>query len=255
MIPITPLFSRYRDSFFLYCFWTVHLVYYSPDPNFSKILSKEFTYLYHLACILTYKDKQDTEIEELKNWLMSLPKRVYKHEQLKIMTVEKMDSLNLRAIQPKDYTFKFSTIWDTIHLLSMIVDDMVENRNGGAVSNDLLKHHLVEIKALFYNVFFRLNCSTCRDHYMTTKGQLIFYIERIETCLNRVGDNENIDMVDAILPSNVNEIVLMKHGMLYTSMVFHNHINDYRFVQRKIKNPMNYERKEWNIYKSQLDIK
>lgn len=252
MIPLTPLFSRYRDSFFLYAFWSVHLIYNAPNSEFAKLLSKELTYLYHLACLMTYKEKQETEIDELKNWILALP-RSYKYEQVKLMAIEKMESLNMRALQPKDYTFKFSTIWDTIHLLSMIIDDMVENRAKTGIEK--VQHHLVNIKPVYYNVFFRLNCNTCRDHYITIKGKLLFYIERIEICLNRERSNDPIVMVDEITPLNTTDNVLMKHGMLYTSMVFHNDVNEYRFIQRKIRKPDNYEPMQWSVYKSQLELK
>ncbi|AAR28862.1 ORF98 [Leucania separata nucleopolyhedrovirus] len=253
MIPLTPLFARYRDSFFLYAFWMVHLMYNAPTKEFAELLSTEFTYLYHLACIITYKDKQEHEIEELKNWLLSLPK-TYKYEQIRLMTAEKMESLNLRALQPKDYTFKFSTIWDTIHFLCMVIDDMVENR--AKIGIDVVQYQLVHLKPIFYNLFFRLTCSVCRNHYLTIKGDLVFYIERIELALEREKTlDQKIVMVDFITPDTVNENTLMRHGMLYKSMVFHNQVNDYRFIQRKIKNPMNYERKDWTTYKKQLGLK
>jgi Baculovirus P33 len=251
MIPQTPLFLQYKDSFFLYAFRHLDRLRSCKSRQLANILATELTYLYNIACLVTYKDVQIEEIEQLKEWALTLSPEL-DLEQIKILFKEKMQELNLRGTQPKNYTYTFSTIWDTIHFLSLIIDDMTRTRKN--MNFDFLTTQLRHMKTLFYNLFFKLDCAMCRDHYLTVKGYLIQEIERIEICLNRERFGEILTYVDEITVDNKNLNVLMKHGMLYTSMVFHNHINDYRWVQRNMKPIDSYERMEWLKLKNSLKL-
>lgn len=252
MIPLTPLFSQYRDSFFLYAFRHMNRIRIENSKQLANILSSELTYLYNIACLITYKDVQPVEVEEIKKWTLSLDKS-FDVERMRILFNHKMEELNLRAPQPKNYSYTFTTIWDTIHFMALLADDMVNNREK--LTYDVVAFHLKQIKVFFYNLFLKLDCAICRDHYINIKGNLIFYVERIETCLHREKYGEDVVWVDEITPSNASKNVLMKHGMLYTTMVFHNHVNDYKWIQRNTKPPKNTERMEWSKYKELLELK
>ncbi|QED40602.1 P33 [Chrysodeixis includens nucleopolyhedrovirus] len=251
MIALTPLFSRYKDSFLLYAFRHLDRMRVCRHKQLAEILSTEMTYLYNIACIITYKDVQEKEIEDLKKWVLQLPD-TFDLEQMQVLFTAKTEELNLRAFQPRDYNYSFTTVWDTIHFLCMIIDDMVNNRN--TVGYKTLTNNLSQLKAIFYNLFLQLECALCRDHYITVKGFLIFNIERIETCLNQEQHGDKIVFVNEITVKNETQNVLMRNGMLYASMVFHNHINQYKYVQQKIQPPTHLHKMKWNEYKKLLEI-
>nr|AGS47925.1 putative 33 kDa early protein [Ectropis obliqua nucleopolyhedrovirus] len=221
------------------------------SSHLSKILATELTYLYNIACIITYREVQENEIELIKEWVVNLNKE-FNLEQMKIEFHDKMSQLNLTAFEPTNYSYTFRTIWNVIHFLGIIIDDIVENRNK--LTYDFIVMHLRQMKAIYYNLFFKLDCAMCRDHYLNVKGYIIFAIERIEICLNRERGGETIEMVDEIDVHNETRNVLMRHGVLYATMVFHNHINDYRWIQRNVKPPVNSMRMQWQNYKKMLNI-
>ncbi|ADB84420.1 hypothetical protein [Apocheima cinerarium nucleopolyhedrovirus] len=219
------------------------------SKHLAKILATELTYLYNIGCLIAYKEVQEAEIEELKNWTLSLDSS-FDLEHMKIEFNDKMEELNLRAFLPKNFSYTFRTIWDVIHFLAILIDDMVDNRKN--LSYEYIVNHLRQMKTLFYNLFFKIDCAMCRDHYLNVKGYIILNIERIEICLNRERFGESIIMVDEITRANTTQNVLMKYGVLYSTMVFHNHINDYRWIQRNMKPPVDAFRMEWSHYKKLL---
>ncbi|AAY84015.1 ORF-84 peptide [Chrysodeixis chalcites nucleopolyhedrovirus] len=251
MIPLTPLFSRYKDSFFLYAFRHIDRIRTCQSREIAEILATELTYLYSIACVITYKDEQANEIEQLKNWALELPS-TFDLQQMQVLFIEKTEELNLRAFQPKKYSYSFTTIWDTIHFLAIVVDDMIDSRDK--LTYEIVTANLQQMKTIFYNLFFKLNCAMCREHYLGIKGFLIFSIERIEISLNREKFGEKIIMVDEITIKNSNQNTLMKHGTLYATMVFHNHINDYRYIQRNMMPVKHFERMTWAEYKKSLHM-
>ncbi|QYC92723.1 P33 [Trabala vishnou gigantina nucleopolyhedrovirus] len=251
MIPLTPLLSQYKDSFFLYTFRHMDRIRTLKSKHLSKILATELTYLYNMACIITYKEVQESEVEQLINWVSNLDAKV-DLEQIKLEFKDKMIELNLRAFVPNNYLYTFKTIWDVIHFLAIVIDDMVQNRQK--LSYDILVNHLRQMKAIYYNLFFKLDCAMCRDHYLNIKGFIILNIERVEICLNRERFGEPIIMVDTITPKNTNRNELMSHGILYATMVFHNHINEYKWIQRNMKPPADMFKMEWSEYKKLLGL-
>ncbi|AIE47802.1 sulfhydrl oxidase [Peridroma alphabaculovirus] len=252
MIPQSALFAQYKDSFYLYTFRHLDRIRSSKSKQLARILATELTYLYEIACLITYKDVQSDEIERLTQWTLQLS-HDFDLEQMKLLFKEKMQELNLRGTQPKNYSYTFRTIWDTIHFLALLIDDMTENRDK--MTYEFHTNQLRQMKALYYNLFFKLDCAMCRDHYMSVKGYLIQAIERVELCLNRERFGEKITMVDEIVAANVNDNTLMRHGVLYATMVFHNHINDYRWIQRNMKPPINFQKMNWSAYKQLLELK
>ncbi|ACO53529.1 unknown [Euproctis pseudoconspersa nucleopolyhedrovirus] len=251
MIPITPLFLQYKDSFLLFIFRHLDRMRTLKSKELTKIMATELTYLYNIACVIAYKDIQHTEIEQLKEWTLNIDKKL-DLEQMKLEFNDKMVELNLRSLLPNNYFYTFKTIWDVIHFLAMIIDDMVVHRQN--FSYEFMTNHLRQIKTIYYNLFFKLDCALCRDHYLNVKGFIIMSIERVEICLNRERFGESLIFVDEIDRTNINDNVLMKHGVLHATMIFHNHINQYRWVQRNVKPPAEVVKMEWSEYKKMLKL-
>ncbi|AUR45089.1 sulfhydryl oxidase [Spilosoma obliqua nucleopolyhedrosis virus] len=274
MIPLTPLFSRYKDSYLLYAFRLIELLRASKSPHLTKLLSSQATYLYHFACLIKYRDVQKYEVQQLIEWAINASPDL-DLQQFRIEFMDKTAELNLRSCQPKSFMYTFTTIWDTIHFLSLIIDDMVLTREKSSL--DFVAQQLKTMKVLFYNIFFILNCAMCRDHYMNVKGYIIYHIERIELALDRerygapiiftnsycnnmierecqeeqnATDQVAKSATESMVPSNV----LMKNLMAYVSMMFHNHINDYKWIQRNQKPPVHQEHMTWDQYKKTLNL-
>nr|AFS51944.1 DekiORF66 [Dendrolimus kikuchii nucleopolyhedrovirus] len=261
MIPLTPLFSRYKDSYLLYSFRLIDLLRASKSAHLTKLLSLQATYLYHFACLMKYNDTQKHSVQQLIEWAATRPPDM-DLQQFRIEFIDKTTELNLRSCQPKIYMYTFTTIWDTIHFFGLVIDDMVQSRDKSSL--DFVMQQLKTMKVLFYNIFFILQCAMCRDHYMNVKGFIIYHIELVELALDREKYGNDIVFVDSYQQETANAAdsaaassstnVLMKNLMAYVTMVFHNHINDYKWVQRDKKPPVHYERMTWNEYKKILNI-
>jgi hypothetical protein len=251
MIPLTPLYSRYKDSFFLFIFRLMDLMRVSTSDKMTLNLSKELTYLYHVACLIAYKDVPEKEIAELQSWAIALPKNI-KLDEMKQLFIEKMNELNLRAFLPKNYTYTFTTIWDTFHLMAMIVDDMVANRDK--YNYNFITHHLNNFKSFYINIFIKLLCPVCAYHYLLTRGVMVVAIEQLEIALRKEHEGTPIVMVDEINRNKGLKNYLLTHYIVYTSMEFHNHINTYRYIQRNLGNINEYVPMQWNNYKKDLQL-
>lgn len=231
----------------------------SKSTHLTKLLSSQATYLYHFACLMTYKDVQRYEVQQLIEWAINASPDI-DLQQFRIEFIDKTTELNLRSCQPKSFTYNFTTIWDTIHFLSIIIDDMIETRDKNSI--DLITQQLKTMKILFYNIFFILNCAMCRDHYMNVKGFIIYHIEILEIALDKEKYGNSITFVDTYPQENILNVasesnetnVVMKHLMAYVSMCFHNHINDYRWIQRNKKPPIHHEKMSWSEYKKMLNF-
>ncbi|ANF29701.1 p33 [Catopsilia pomona nucleopolyhedrovirus] len=274
MIPLTPLFSRYKDSYLLYSFRLIDLLRASKSAHLTKLLSAQATYLYHFACLMKYKDIQKYEVQQLIEWAVNASPEI-DLQQFRIEFIDKTTELNLRSCQPKSFMYTFTTIWDTIHFLGLIIDDMVQTRDKSSL--DFVMQQLKTIKVLYYNIFFILQCALCRDHYMNVKGYIIYHIELIEIALDKEKYGTDITFVNSyqqetaagdenpsltstststttttVAAANAN--ILMKNLMAYVTMTFHNHINDYKWIQRNKKPPAHYERMTWSEYKKLLNL-
>lgn len=265
MIPLTPLFSRYKDSYLLYSFRLLDLLRASKSTHLTKLLSSQATYLYHFACLIKYKDVHKYEVQQLIEWATNASPDI-DLQQFRIEFMDKTAELNLRSCQPKSFTYSFTTIWDTIHFLCLIIDDMVVTRERSSL--DLVTQQLKIMKVLFYNIFFILHCAMCRDHYMNVKGYIIYHIERLELALDKErygtpitfteekgeegGEQRNLESVNKIGGESSN--VLMKNLMTYIGMTFHNHINEYKWIQRNQKPPPHQELVTWDQYKKSLNL-
>ncbi|AKR14144.1 sulfhydryl oxidase [Dasychira pudibunda nucleopolyhedrovirus] len=282
MIPLTPLFSRYKDSYLLYAFRLIDLLRASKSAHLTRLLSLQATYLYHFACLIKYKDVQKYEVQQLIEWAASAPPDI-DLQQFRVEFMDKTAELNLRSCQPKSFMYTFTTIWDTIHFLSLIIDDMVATREKSSL--DFVAQQLKTMKVLFYNIFFILQCAMCRDHYMNVKGYIIYHIERIELALEKERYGAPITFSESYCEETIEDArqdtqdlegpptkrarladtlehadsttaanVLMRNLMAYVSMTFHNHINDYKWIQRNQKPPLHQERMTWVRYKKALNL-
>lgn len=182
-------FSRYKDSYLLYSFRLIDLLRASKSAHLTKLLSSQATYLYHFACLMKYKDIQKYEVQQLIEWAINASPDM-DLQQFRIEFMDKTTELNLRSCQPKSFTYTFTTIWDTMHFLSLIIDDMVYTRDKSSL--DFVMQQLKTMKVLFYNVFFILQCAMCRDHYMNVKGFLIYHIELIEIALDKENTGQTL---------------------------------------------------------------
>lgn len=263
MIPLTPLFSRYKDSYLLYSFRLLYMLCASKSAHLRKLLTIQVTYLYHFACLMKYKDIQKYEVQQLIEWALNMSPEV-ELQNFRIEFIDKTNELNLRSCQPKSFMYTFTTIWDTIHFLCLIADDMVYTRERSSL--DLIAQQLKTIKVLFYNMFFVLQCAMCRDHYMNIKGYMIYHLELMEIALDKERYGDPIVFVDTYqqgttiteaataTTTTTTTNTLMTNLMVYVSMLFHNHVNDYKWLQRNIKPPIHYERMTWSEYKKLLNI-
>jgi hypothetical protein len=192
-------------------------------------------------------------VQQLIEWAASLSPQM-SFSQFRIEFIDKTNELNLRSCQPKSFNYTFTTIWDTIHFFSLIIDDMVQMREGNGT--ELIIEQLKTMEVLFYNIFFMLDCPVCRDHYVKTMGYLILPIELIIKALNYEKEGKEIVFVDSIdnYDNENDKNLLKKNLMICSSMDYHNHINDFKWFQRKMKIPLQYKRMSWNEYKTLLGI-
>ncbi|QWO71624.1 sulfhydryl oxidase [Orgyia pseudotsugata single capsid nuclopolyhedrovirus] len=251
MIPLTPLITKYKDSFLLYAFRHMDQMSKCQYPELTEILVSEMTYLYNIACIITFKEVYETEIEQLKNWALNLNKNL-ELEQMKLEFENKMVELNLRSFIPKDYTYSYETIWDTMHFMAIVIDDIIDDRQK--LTFEFVMYHLHQMKTFYFNIFVKLQCIICRNHYQHIRGILIGGLERIEICLNRERYGEAVLTVDAITPDNITQNAIMKHGLLYLTMVLHDHINQYKYIQLNAKPSTKAFRMKWSHYKNKLEL-
>jgi Baculovirus P33 len=225
-----------------------------PARQLAETQTEEVTYMYHIACLITYHDPQEKEIEQLRQWLLTLSPNMTL-AQMKTHFEEKMEELNLRAVVPKNYSYTFTTIWDVIHFLCMLVDDMVDRRDE--LDLGVIVHQIKLIKAFLYNLFASLNCAMCRNHYMTTQGFNVVYLERIEIALNRDKHGDPLVLVDEPVVDTAESKgnVLFRHCALYATFQFHNHVNAYRWVQRDRPPPADMPSLSWSALTEALNLK
>jgi len=251
MIPISPLFNRYKDSYLLFLFRFLDLTRVSLSKDLSNILYHEVIYMYQIGSLVVYKTVKERDLDELFDWFRNLSSEK-SLENVKSMYEEKMNILNLKEMCPYNYTFTFTTIWDTIHFLCIIVDDLVMSRNK--YTFDFVKHNLQNIKSIFFNMFIILMCPVCANHYLQVKGFLISELEHIEISLYRESQGEPIIFQEEETRSISTKNVLLTNHMLYKSMVFHNRVNGYRPIQRNYDKLNNFKRMDWNRYKNELNM-
>jgi len=252
MIVETQTVIRYKDSFALLVYRLLDMVRMAPSIEIQSVLKKEVTFLYGLMCLMVYNEGSGEEsVYEMVDWAASLGSDI-KLDVFKDMYLEKLTQLRLRDLEPKKFLFSFSTIWDSIHLLCMIGDDMVMNRH--LHEPEMVRSCIRNLKWVFYNVFIVLFCPICAKHYLSINN-FPYEFERVEVALYREKMGEPIQFVEEVNRNQIHKNLLLKNHLLYKSMVFHNHINSYRPIQHVNDELNKFQRMDWVILKSLVGIK
>nr|AJA91719.1 P33 [Adoxophyes orana granulovirus] len=246
----TQTFIKYKQSYALFVYRFLDLARMAPSENLKNVISKQVQFLYELQCLLIYNKSYAEQVTILIQWASHLGADI-KLETFQNMYLSKLEQLDLQKLSPAHYTFTFTVIWDSIHLMCLVSDNIISNRQSFSLDNVML--YMSNIKWVFYNMFLILFCPICAKHYLTV-NIFAYEFEKIETALYREIMGESIIESEEILKTQSHKNVIMKNGLLYASMVFHNHVNNYRPIQHKNKNLNNYQRMSWTILKSLLAI-
>nr|QNN89527.1 ORF78 [Pieris brassicae granulovirus] len=65
---------------------------------------------------------------------------------------------------------------------------------------------------------------------------------------------EPLQLVEEITRNQIHKNILYKNNLLYKSMMFHNHVNNYRPIQHKQDELNKYQRMDWSLLKTLLGI-
>ncbi|AKN80742.1 P33; sulfhydryloxidase [Diatraea saccharalis granulovirus] len=250
MLIETQTVIRYKHSFSLLVYRLLDMVRMAPSSEIQLVLKKEVKFLYGLLCLIVYNESYEENITALVEWAAGLGSDI-KLDTFKIMFIEKLNQIHLRDLEPKNFLFTFSTIWDTIHFLCMIGDDIVMNRH--LYDLDEVWRYIRNLKWVFYNVFIVLFCPICAKHYLTINN-FPYEFERVEVALYREKMGEPIQFVDEIKRNQSHKNLLFNNYLLYKSMLFHNHVNSYRPIQHVNDELNQFQRMEWPILKNLLGI-
>ncbi|AQQ80362.1 P33 [Betabaculovirus altermyunipunctae] len=250
MLTYTPLVKRYINSFQLFTFRMLDMIRVAPAEKLKNLLYSEVKFLYNLNCIVVYKETRQGDIEALLQWFMTLSEDL-KLEDIKDLYVAKLQDLKLSQLDPEKYLFSFTTIWDAIHLLAYLGDEMVVKRDS--LSHEAVMLYFKNLKWVFYNVFIILFCPKCARHFLTV-DMFPYEVEKIEVALYREKMGEPLVLVQEETRSMATKNYLLTNHLLYKSMLFHNHVNGYRPIQSNAPDMNNFQRMDWGVYKSLLGI-
>lgn len=250
MIVETPTVKKYKQSFVLFLFRMLDLIRMAPTVKLQEVLKKEVIFLYDIYCLLIDKQNYESEVNYLILWASTLGVDI-KLDVFKDMYSTQLNNMDLQDLVPQSFLFSFTTIWDSIHLMSMVTDNIIYNRTNYTI--DKVMDCVKNIKWFFYNIFIILFCPLCARHYLTVNN-FPYEVERIEVALYREKQGEPLQFVEELNCNQNNKNVLLKHHLLYKSMEFHNHVNNYRPIQHGNNELNNFQRMSWSIYKTLLGI-
>lgn len=242
--------KRYINSFQLFNFRMLDMIRVAPAEQLKTLLLAEVKFLYNLSCLLVYKDLKSVEIDALLGWFQTLSADL-KLEEIRDLYKNKLQDLNLSQLDPEKYLFSFTTIWDAIHLMALLGDEMLNKR--GTLDAEVVMMFFKNLKWVFYNIFIILFCPKCARHFLTV-DIFPYEIERVEVALYREKLGEPILFVHEETKSMATKNYLLTHHLLYKSMLFHNHVNSYRPIQTNSPDMNNFQRMEWSVYKNMLGI-
>ncbi|ABQ52026.1 hypothetical protein SlGVgp083 [Spodoptera litura granulovirus] len=250
MITDTQLMTRYVNSFLILSFRMLDLTRVAPVVEIKSILIKETKFLYTICCLLIYGNAKVSQCEALVEW------GAYQDPDANLdvvqkMYMEKLSLLGLGELNVNKYTFSFTTIWDSMHLLCHLGDSIVQQRHS--LSYEQVSLFIKNLKWIFYNIFIILFCPRCAKHYITV-NTLTYEIERVELALYREKMGEPIIMVNEETRSMAVKNTLLTNHLLYQSMKFHNHINGYRPIQTGNDELNKFQRMDWNAYRTLLGL-
>ncbi|UXX41888.1 p33 [Psilogramma increta granulovirus] len=253
MLVETQTVARYKQSFLLFIYRLLDMTRVAPSPNLQQVIQNEVMYLYELACLLMYNkcdDNKSVSIKNLIKWAGGLGSDI-EITAFNDMYAQQLTQYNLEKMLPKNFVFTFTVIWDSIHLMCMMADDIIVNRHMYDSHN--IMQCIRNFKWTLYNVFIVLFCPICAKHYLTI-NTFPYEFERVEIALYREKMGEPLQLVDEILQGQIHKNILYKHHLVYNSMVFHNHVNSYRPIQHKQDELNKFQRMEWVLYKNLLGL-
>nr|QGY99454.1 P33 [Cydia pomonella granulovirus]QGZ00022.1 P33 [Cydia pomonella granulovirus] len=250
MLVETQTVLRYKQSFCLFVYRLLDMCRMAPTPELQKSLRKQVLFLYNVLCLMVYNEDYSGNVSHLVDWASSVGSDI-KLDAFKDMYVAKLVELKLHELQPAKFVFSFSTIWDSLHLMCLVGDDVVHNRQ--LFDAQAVLACIKNMKWVFYNVFIVLFCPICAKHYLTV-DTFPFEFERVEVALYREQRGEPLQFVEEMNRNQIHKNVLYRNHLLYNSMVFHNHVNSYRPIQHDREELNNFQRMEWSILKSLVGI-
>nr|UYX49714.1 p33 [Darna trima granulovirus] len=251
MLNETQTVARYKQSFALFVYRLLDMTRMAPSPELQSVLQKEVAFLYYLFAIVLYHNNlKKNEINSLIEWAANLGSDI-NLDTFKEMYLEQLTRLNLTHMKPDKFLFSFSTIWDSIHLMCLLADDVVINRETHDQDNVI--NYIKNCKQVFYNIFIILFCPICAKHYLTIDA-FPYEFERVEVALYREKQGEPLQLVEEINKNQSHKNILIKYHLLYASMSFHNHVNNYRPIQHNNDELNNFQRMDWSLLKTLLGI-
>ncbi|AIS92085.1 sulfhydryloxidase [Erinnyis ello granulovirus] len=253
MLVETQTVTRYKQSFLLFVYRLLDMTRVAPSPELKQVIQNEVVYLFELACLLVYNkgdEQKSLSVKMLVEWSGGLGSDI-DIAVFNDMYTQQLTQYNLQELVPKSFVFTFAVIWDSIHLMCLLADDVIANRH--LYDTDTTMQCIRNLKWILYNVFIVLFCPVCAKHYLTI-NTFPYEVERVEVALYREEMGEPLQLVDEMLQSQIHKNVLYKHHLVYNSMVFHNHVNNYRPIQHKRDELNNFQRMEWVLYKTLLGI-
>ncbi|AAS82655.1 ORF83 [Agrotis segetum granulovirus] len=250
MLVETPTVIRYKGSCALFIYRMLDMTRVAPSKELQSVLIKEVRFLYHLFCVTVYGDPRAENVEKLISWCVSLGKDV-KLDNFKDMYTEALLNFNLENITPPQFMFSFSTIWDSIHFICLIADEMVVNRDS--LDIDMVRENIKNIKWIFYNIFIVLFCPMCAKHFLTINS-FPYEVEKVEVALYNEKMGDPLTLVQEYNRSMSTKNVLYTNHLVYESMLFHNHVNSYRPIQQNNDKLNKFQKMDWTLYKKLLGI-
>ncbi|AAQ21679.1 unknown [Cryptophlebia leucotreta granulovirus] len=250
MLFETQTVLRYRQSFSLFVYRMLDMCRMAPSTELQISLKKQVLFLYNILCLISYNEDRSGAVIHLVDWASQVGSDI-KLEVFKDMYLSKLENLNMKELKPNKFLFSFSTIWDSLHLMCLVGDDVIHNRHSYAQEN--VSACIRNMKWVFYNIFIVLFCPICAKHYLTV-NTFPFEFERVEVGLYREQHGEPLLLVEEINKTQSHKNILYKNHLLYNSMVFHNHVNSYRPIQHNKEELNNFQRMEWSVLKNLLGL-
>ncbi|AEB00366.1 P33 [Clostera anachoreta granulovirus] len=249
MLVETQTVTRYKQNYALFVYRMLDMSRMAPSPELRAVLVKEVRFLYNIMCLTIYGQVKNN-ITTLIDWAVALGSDITL-EVFKEMYQTKLNELQLHELNPPRFVFTFTVIWDSIHLLCMMGDDIIVNRTKYEYSTVMSCIH--NLKSVFYNIFVVLFCPICAKHYLIT-DPFPYEFEKVEVALYREKMGEPIQLVEEIIRNYSHKNVLLKNCLVYKSMEFHNHVNGYRPIQHAKDALNDFQRMEWGLYKTLLGL-
>ncbi|ABC74882.1 hypothetical protein [Neodiprion abietis nucleopolyhedrovirus] len=139
--------------------------------------------------------------------------------------LERFNVVNLQPVDEKPHIRRY---WDLIHLIAHVIDELIDKRNMQKF--DVLSKRIQNLTMLISNIYYKLGCAMCVEHWFRIQGYLIQAIERLN--ISRLLERDGVAVYTVNLEEDDGtEHTIPKHFCLYRSFQIHNHVNNYRAYQ------------------------